>query len=90
MRRLNEEREQNEKRKALREIPYAVERICGIGYFDKVWPSIWIPFDNDNGGIDIQIPEMIAVFTLTMCRIIFFIEIKLAGLKKKLFRKGKK
>lgn len=88
---LNEERELAEKKRALKDIPYAVERICGIGYFDKVWPSMWIPFDNDNGGIDIQIPEIIAVLTLIMCRIIFFVEIKLTGLKKRLlFRKERK
>jgi hypothetical protein len=81
MRRLNEGLELANKKHALWEIDIAIEQILGIGRFDKVQPQMWVPCDNDEGGISIELPEGVAVFALRISKIIFYVEITCAKLK---------
>jgi hypothetical protein len=89
MKKLNEGLELANKKRALRDIDIAIKNILGIGYFDKAQPFIHVPCENDQGGVDIELPEVIATSALRICRIIFYIEITFAKLKNHL-REGNK
>jgi hypothetical protein len=69
-------------KRVLWEIDLALEQILGIGRFDKVQPDMWVPCDNDEGGISIELPAIVAVLALIICRMTLCVKIVFSRVKK--------